>query len=222
MPNRILKESVCTSPEIEDLSDAAEVLFYRLTVKADDHGRHDGRPAVMKALCFPIRKRMTETKLARQLVELMLTHDEGGEPLVRMYVVEGRPYLQIAKWEKHQRVRATQSKFPRPSDGKPLTPADICPQMFANGARGHLSADVGLKRKRKRSTKSDSGSKSDSKAKAGTDVESVSDDSTGEPSSNGRAHTPEPRGGEPVRAGMSAEAKALAERAAKHTKGATA
>jgi hypothetical protein len=205
MPNRILKESVCTSPEVEELSDGAEVLFYRLTVKADDHGRHDGRLAVMKALCFPIRKRMTESKLARQLVELMVTTPDS---LVKMYEVEGRPYLQIVKWEKHQRVRATASKFPPPSDGKPLSPADICPQMFANGARGQMSATRGPIRKR--STKSGSGSK----AKAGSDVESVGNPGAGEPENNGRVQAPEPENLE--RVGMSAEARALADKAEAH------
>ena len=38
MPNRILKESICTSESLVGLSAEAEVLFYRLIVKADDFG----------------------------------------------------------------------------------------------------------------------------------------------------------------------------------------
>ena len=35
MPSRILKESICTSESLAYLSAEAEVLFYRLIVKAD-------------------------------------------------------------------------------------------------------------------------------------------------------------------------------------------
>ena len=43
MPNRILKESICRSEEIDSLSWFEEVLFYRLIVICDDFGRYDGR-----------------------------------------------------------------------------------------------------------------------------------------------------------------------------------
>ena len=35
MPNRILKDSICTSETIEGLTDAEEVFFYRLLVQCD-------------------------------------------------------------------------------------------------------------------------------------------------------------------------------------------
>ena len=43
MPSRILKESICTSESLAYLSAEAEVLFYRLIVKADDFGLYYGR-----------------------------------------------------------------------------------------------------------------------------------------------------------------------------------
>ena len=43
MPNRIIKESICRSEEIDSLSWFEEVLFYRLIVTCDDFGRYDGR-----------------------------------------------------------------------------------------------------------------------------------------------------------------------------------
>ena len=49
MPNRILKESVCTSDSIDSLSWFEECLFYRLIVNCDDYGRFDGRVAVIKS-----------------------------------------------------------------------------------------------------------------------------------------------------------------------------
>lgn len=52
MPNRILKESVCTSDTIAKLTWFEEVLFYRLIVNCDDYGRFDGRPQIVKTDCF--------------------------------------------------------------------------------------------------------------------------------------------------------------------------
>ena len=41
MPNRIIKESICTSCEIDSLTPEQEVFFYRLIVNCDDYGRMD-------------------------------------------------------------------------------------------------------------------------------------------------------------------------------------
>jgi len=55
VPNRIIKESICTSDTLDQLSPEEERLFYRLLVQADDFGRFDGRPAVVLAACFPLK-----------------------------------------------------------------------------------------------------------------------------------------------------------------------
>ena len=49
MPSRILKESICTSESLAYLSAEAEVLFYRLIVKADDFGLYYGSPKILAA-----------------------------------------------------------------------------------------------------------------------------------------------------------------------------
>lgn len=160
MPNRILKETVCTSPEIEELSDAAESLFYRLMVTCDDFGRFDARPAVVASKCYPLRRKMTNFKIGRLLAEII---DVG---LAALYSVEGRPYSQIVNWSKHQRVRASASKFPALTEGSSMTSADICCQMTAGC--GELRSSVSNSRtsagsSRRRESKSDSDSDSDSK-----------------------------------------------------------
>ena len=43
MPNRILKESICTNEQIDGLTAFEETVFYRLIVICDDFGRFDGR-----------------------------------------------------------------------------------------------------------------------------------------------------------------------------------
>ena len=59
MPNRILKESVCTSDSVNKLSWFEEVLFYRLIVNCDDYGRFDGRVSIIKNRLFPLKENLT-------------------------------------------------------------------------------------------------------------------------------------------------------------------
>lgn len=103
MPTRYLKPGVRDSEAIDSLSPLAEVLFYRLLVTVDDFGRYDGRAAMVKAHCFPI-KDMPVGKCAALLQEL---HDCG---LVMLYTVDDKPYVQMCKWD--NAPRAKESKFP--------------------------------------------------------------------------------------------------------------
>ena len=59
MPNRIIKESIRTSNSINELNWFEECLFYRLIVSCDDFGRFDGRPAIIKGTCFPLKENVT-------------------------------------------------------------------------------------------------------------------------------------------------------------------
>lgn len=108
MPNRIIKESICRSDSIDSLSWFEEVLFYRLIVVCDDYGRFDGRPAVVKGSCFPLKENITKKQIADALEKLSTVG------LVRGYEVQGRPYLQLTAWDKHQQRRAKNSKYPAP------------------------------------------------------------------------------------------------------------
>ena len=69
MPNRIIKESICRSEEIDSLSWFEEVLFYRLIVTCDDFGRYDGRAKIIKGSCFPL-KDITEKDIDKALGRL--------------------------------------------------------------------------------------------------------------------------------------------------------
>ena len=52
MPNRIIKESTFTSEKISSLSDFEFRLWVGLITQADDAGRGDARPAIIRAGCF--------------------------------------------------------------------------------------------------------------------------------------------------------------------------
>ena len=59
MPNRIIKESICTSETVAQLSDFEFRLWIGLITQADDAGRCDARAAIIKGHVFPLRERVT-------------------------------------------------------------------------------------------------------------------------------------------------------------------
>jgi hypothetical protein len=112
MPNRILKDSICTSEEVEVLTEKEEILFYRLIVQCDDHGIFDARPAIIRAKCFPLKVgKIKESDISKWLVGLVKAK------LIDIYEVDGKQYLVMLSWRKHQQVRATHSKYPTPDTG---------------------------------------------------------------------------------------------------------
>lgn len=174
MPNRILKESICTSESLVGLSAEAEVLFYRLIVKADDFGLFYGAPKLIASLLYPLNV-PEEEMVSKWLCELV----EAG--LVRLYQAEdGKHYLQLVTWEKHQNRRASKSKFPLPkpsreyraekadpepnteSDGNPfsdekepdtmpyITPEDCAPQNAESGEKMHPQEKSGERKENAR------------------------------------------------------------------------
>ena len=118
MPNRILRESIRSSESINELSWFEEVLFYRLIVSCDDFGRYDGRPAMVKAACFPL-KDIRNCDVEKALNKL------SAVGMVRLYEVDSRPYLQLTAWQRFQTPRAVKSKYPDPETGKLLEPYEV-------------------------------------------------------------------------------------------------
>lgn len=109
MPNRIIKESICTSGNLDNLNPEEEVFFYRLVVNCDDFGRTDARPQILRAKCYPMKMdRITNEHIEAWLRALV------REKLIIIYLVDEKPYLQFITWERHQQVRAKKSKFPAP------------------------------------------------------------------------------------------------------------
>ena len=127
MPNRILKESICTSDNIDQLSAFEETVFYRLIVNCDDFGRFDGRPKIIASKLFPLKDiRTTQIESALRT----LTSAE----LVILYEVGGKPFLQMKTWDRHQQIRAKKSKYPAPEDGN-ITSASICNQLISDDSK---------------------------------------------------------------------------------------
>ena len=110
MPNRILKESICTSDTLDELTWMEEVFWYRLIVNCDDYGRFDARPAILRSRLFPLKSSVTEKNVKEILNKLSTVG------LVILYEYEDKPYLQLATWDRHQQIRAKKSKYPAPDD----------------------------------------------------------------------------------------------------------
>ena len=111
MPNRIIKESICTSDTVDKLSWFEAVLFYRLIVNCDDYGGFDGRPVVIKNRLFPLKEGLT-VKAVTAAINTLVTNG-----MVALYMFEGKPFLYLPTWENHQQIRAKKSKYPSPEEG---------------------------------------------------------------------------------------------------------
>lgn len=110
MPNRIIKESLCTSESISSLTDFEFRLWIGLITQADDAGRGDARPAIIKGRIFPLRERVTAKDIDSAL------HGLAAKGCVSLYEIGGKPYFLFPTWGKHQRIRDVKTKFPAPKD----------------------------------------------------------------------------------------------------------
>lgn len=108
MPNRILKESIKTSAQIDALTWFEEVVYYRLIVSADDYGCMDGRVILLRNELFPTKENVTKKAVEDAIAKL------ASVGLLCKYTVNGMPYLCFPTWEKHQRIRNMHRKYPEP------------------------------------------------------------------------------------------------------------
>lgn len=113
MPNRIIKESIHTSEDVNRMTDFQFRLWISLITYVDDYGRGDARPAIIKGACFPLRDRITNKDIDAALRDL------AGIGCVGLYEVDGKPYLYFPTWESHQRIQTKKSRFPAPPHGEP-------------------------------------------------------------------------------------------------------
>ena len=110
MPNRVLKDSIKRSAQVDSLTWFEEVVFYRLLVTADDFGCMDGRPLLLKSELFPIKEGVTKKAVEDAINRL------ASVGLLQKYEVSGMPYVCFPKWEMHQRIRTKHRKYPAPPE----------------------------------------------------------------------------------------------------------
>lgn len=127
MPDRIIRADILTSESVDQLSWQAEVFYRRLMSVADDFGRYEGRPSILRAAMYPLKlDKVSEPDVVKWLGEC----SKAG--LVRKYTVDGKEYIEISKFR--QRLRAMKSKYPPPPDVRgQLTADDSTPRQKRGG-----------------------------------------------------------------------------------------
>ena len=125
MPNRILKETICTSETINELTPELEVFFYRLIVQCDDFGRFDARSSIIRSRCYPL---LLDKVTDKMVIDWLNTLSDSG--LIKLYEADNKKYLLITTWDKHQQMRAKRSKYPAPESicNHLLADDSICPR----------------------------------------------------------------------------------------------
>lgn len=113
MPNRIIKESICESKKLSEVSFFAEDLYKRLITYADDYGRFNADYQVLRARLYPREiEIVTDEDIEDAMTELI------GVGKIRFYTSIPRKeiYGCFPNWNEHQRVRDSKKKIPDPSD----------------------------------------------------------------------------------------------------------
>ncbi|MFC5154090.1 hypothetical protein [Streptomyces amakusaensis] len=106
---RTIKPEIWESEDIATVSVTALVTFVGLLTQADDEGRFRDHPAIIAGRIWALRQEHTPAHVAQDLEEL------ATAGLICRYTgCDGRTYLHIVTWERHQKInRASESRLPR-------------------------------------------------------------------------------------------------------------
>ena len=127
---RMLSKSLSTSrkfaalaEELGKLGEFGQALYPLIVTHSDDFGRLEGDPFTIKHLCHPTSPRREED-FATVLMAM------NKVQLIVWYEVDGRHYVQIADYERHQTGlhKRTSSRFPDPpgdSGNFPEIPSEL-------------------------------------------------------------------------------------------------
>jgi hypothetical protein len=106
MPNRIIRDGILSSEPVNALSWPAELFYRRLFSVVDDYGRYSAHPGILRAALYPLQlEKVSESDIGKWLRET------EKAALVRLYSLEQKRYLEVAKFGQQVRAR---SKCPDP------------------------------------------------------------------------------------------------------------
>lgn len=108
MPNRVIREDIITSENVNKLSWLGQVFFYRLLLSIDNAARFDARPEIIRSFLFPLDSQ----KVSVSDVAKLLSECEGAG-LVRTYEVGGKMFLVVKNFGQNLKYD-TKSKYPPP------------------------------------------------------------------------------------------------------------
>jgi len=102
----------------------ARLLFIGLWMLADREGRLEYRPKQIGASIFPYEKGLDVEKLLGELENV-----QGDHPFIIRYQVEGKSYIQVVNFKKHQqpnpKEKASQIPPPPPPSPSPFTEKNV-------------------------------------------------------------------------------------------------
>jgi hypothetical protein len=103
---RQLKPGFFQDEDLAELGPWHRLLFQGLWVIADRKGRLEDRPAFIRVQVFPYDNLEAQKVSVHDLLGDLAKarkHSPDGGGFIRRYVVDGRPYIQIRNFEKHQK-----------------------------------------------------------------------------------------------------------------------
>lgn len=109
---RSIKPELWRNTQVQSCTRDARLCFIGLISHADDEGRIDGDPALLRSVIFPKDADITIRRFERLLEELAASQDHAGIPLIHRYHVDGFSYIELPGWN-HQKInRPTASRLP--------------------------------------------------------------------------------------------------------------
>jgi uncharacterized phage protein (TIGR02220 family) len=107
---RMLRAQISLSPQVNDLSLKAALLFTWIIPHLDDFGRIYAHPRRIKAIVVPMMNDINVDEISSLLNEMLI------QKLIILYTLEDELYLQFTKFDQHQSGlhKRTQSKIPSP------------------------------------------------------------------------------------------------------------
>ena len=113
MPNRIIKESICESRTLAEVSFFAEDLYKRLITYADDYGRFNADYQIMLARLYP---REIQIVSLSDIEDALIELTGAGKIAFFTSVARHDVYGCFPNWQEHQRVRESKKRAPDPDD----------------------------------------------------------------------------------------------------------
>lgn len=147
MPNRIIKDAILVSANIDQLTADEERFFFRLLLVSDDYGRFDARPPVIRGRAYPLKPEVTDQHVLSWIAKLVEVD------ILHAYEINGARFVGFSNWHTYQNVRAGKSKYPSPEGAqllhtedivgtskRVLAPAIICKQTQADDPSSRISS----------------------------------------------------------------------------------
>jgi hypothetical protein len=161
MPTRILRDGILDSERVDKLSFEAEVFYRRLMSVADDYGRFEADPVILRARCFP---RRTDTITVQQIDSWLM--ETVKAELATVYQLSRKRFVELRDFG--QRIRS-KSKYPDPpadNCGQLRTIAGKCGELPPTRAQGRTESEANAKSESEANAKSESEANAKSDAKA--------------------------------------------------------